>query len=137
MAEQTPTEAPPGLSTLATGIINDVQDLIKQQLALFQHEIEAGFHQSKEAIAVLFWGLGIALVGVCLLGFMGAYFLHWAAPTWPLWACFGVAGGVVTGVGVALFFVGKKHMEAIHALPEKSVEELKENVQWIMNNPPK
>jgi hypothetical protein len=137
MADLMVTEAEPSMSTLATGIINDVQDLIKQQLSLFQHEIKEGVNKTKDGAFVLFVGLGIALAGVSLAGVTGAYLLHWAAPTLPLWACFAIPSAALMMAGGALVVVGKKMLDAVPTLANQSVDEVKENVQWILKNPAK
>jgi len=133
-ADQPLAAAEPSMSALATGIINDVQDLVKQQLALFQNEIKQDFHKIKEAAFILIWGVGIAFVGVCLLGVMAAYLIYWSAPALPLWICFAIAGAGLTGLGAGLFLVGKRKLDSFNPLPNNSVGVMKENVQWIMKN---
>jgi len=132
MADQPLAQAEPSMSALAGGIINDVQDLVKQQLALFKNEIKKDTHKIKEAAVVLIWGFGIALAGVCLLGVMAAYLIYWSAPAVPLWVCFAIAGAGLTGLGAALFLVGKRKLDSFNPLPNNSVDVMKENVQWIM-----
>jgi len=134
MADQPLAAAEPSMGALATGIISDVQDLVKQQLALFQNEIKKDVHKIKEAAVILTWGVGIALAGVCLLGVTAAFLIHWSAPDLPLWICFAIAGAVWTGLGAALFMVGKRKLDSFNPLPNNSVEVMKENVQWIMKN---
>jgi hypothetical protein len=134
MEDQPLAAAEPSMSALATGIINDVQDLIKQQLALFQDELKKDIHKVKKAAFVLTWGAGIAFVGVCLLGVMAAYLIQWSAPALPLWVCFAISGAAFTGLGAALFLVGKRKLDAFNPLPNNSVDVMKENVQWIIKN---
>jgi hypothetical protein len=134
MADQQLIEAEPSMSTLAGGIINDVQDLVKQQLALFQNEIKKDIHTGKEAAFILIGGAGTAFVGVCLLGVMAAYLIQWSAPALPLWVCFAIPGAGLTGLGIALFLVGKRKLDAFNPLPNNSVDVMKENVQWLMKN---
>jgi hypothetical protein len=134
MADQPLAAAEPSMSALAGGIINDVQDLVKQQLALFQNEIKKDIHQIKEAALVLIWGVGIAFAGICLLGVMAAYLIYWSAPALPLWICFAIAGAGLFGLGAALFLVGKRKLDSLNPLPNNSVDVMKENVQWVMKN---
>jgi hypothetical protein len=134
MADQPLAAAEPSMSVLAAGIISDVQDLVKQQLALFQNEIKRDVHKIKEAALVLIWGAGLAFVGVGLLGVMAAYLIQWSAPALPLWICFAIAGAGWTGLGAALFLVGKRKLDSFNPLPNNSVGVMKENVQWIMKN---
>jgi hypothetical protein len=135
MIEHPQTQDGPALSTLALGIINDVQSLVKQQLALFQNELKKDVHQAQGAVVVLIGGVGFALVGLTLFGVMAAFAIQSVAPTWSLATCFGVSGLAFATVGAILLLVGKKKLSSVNPLPTDSVEVMKENVQWIMKNP--
>jgi hypothetical protein len=134
MADQSLAASEPSMSALAGGIINDVQDLVKQQLALFQNEIKKDIHTIKGAAFILICGMGIALAGVCLFGVTAAYLIYWNAPALPLWTCFAISGAGLTGLGAALVLVGKRKLDSLNPLPNNSVAVMKENVQWIMKN---
>jgi hypothetical protein len=49
----------------------------------------------------------------------------------PLWACYGIVGGVCAIVGVVLLYRGKQQMSQIDMVPQQTVETMKENVRWI------
>ena len=131
----TPTVAP-----LVAGIIDDVQELLKQNLALFKVEVTQDLKKTRDSFAALGVGVGLMAVGGLHLTLMLVYLLWWAfAPTTrteglPLWACFGIVGGLFAGVGLALFLRGKKKLESFNPLPDESAEALKENVQWIQKS---
>jgi hypothetical protein len=78
-------------------------------------------------------GLLILLLGGALLGVMLAHALHAAGPGLPLWGSYGIVGGLLAAAGAGAFYSGKKQLENVHPLPEKSTEALKENVQWLSN----
>jgi hypothetical protein len=129
------TNEGPALSTLALGIVNDVQTLVKQQLVLFRNEVRKDFHQTRGAMVVLICGGSVGLVSLILLGVMAAFFIHWARPTWDLGVCFGIAGGAFAIVAGTLLWVGKNKLSSVNPLASDSVEAMKENVQWIMKGP--
>src|ERR1700730_6002425 len=106
-------QSPPKRSTttLVSGIIADAQHLIQQQLAMFRQEIRDDLRKSRDAALELAVGVGITLIGSALLLIMLPLLLHWAAPELPLWACFGIVGGVLTAVGGILVYVGVKKFE--------------------------
>jgi uncharacterized membrane protein YqjE len=138
MANELQTGSDPSVTTLVTGIIKDAQELMKQQLALFQHEIKEDLKRTREAALSLVAGAGVALVGALLLCFMLVHLMHWAIPAAggpeiPLWVCFAAVGGILTVLGIALVWAGIKKFETFNPLPDESVEVMKENVQWIMN----
>lgn len=131
MATDFRTDSEPSMTRLVSGIVSDVQDLLTQQLALFRHEVEGDFKRSKQAALPLLLGVGIGLMGVALLGFMLVYLLNWATEL-PLWGCFGLVGGGLAGVGVALYQAGLKQFGTFNPLPDESAQALKENIQCLM-----
>jgi O-antigen/teichoic acid export membrane protein len=137
MTEETsnygPGSSEPSLSSLVGGIINDVQVLMKQEVALARKELAEELQKAKQAAISLGIGIGIASVGGLLLILMLVFLLNWAAPAIPLWACFGIVGGVFVLAGVGLLALAKKKAESIHVVPERTAETMKENLQWIKN----
>jgi len=138
--QQTTTGTPGNMAPLVTGIIDDLQELIKQNLALFKVEVREDFKKTREAAAALGVGVGLAVVGALHLTLMLVYLLWWAfdpaarsASGLPLWVCFAIVGGVFLGVGAALTFRGKKKLDSFNPLPDQTADALKENVQWIKN----
>jgi hypothetical protein len=121
------------LAPLLTGIVNDVQDLLKQNLALFKVEVREDVRKTKEATAALGAGGALAAVGGLHLSLMLVFLLA-LIPGIPLWVCFGIVGAVFVGVGLALFLRGKNKLESFNPLPGESAEALKENVQCLTKN---
>ena len=96
------TSSEPTLTATVSGIVNDFQELVKQQMALFKAEVAADLHKTREGGTFLACGAGTIFVGGALLCFAVVYLLAWAAPTLPLWACYLIVGGTATAVGVGL-----------------------------------
>jgi uncharacterized membrane protein YqjE len=132
MANDLRTGMEPSLSGLVTGIVHDAQELIKQQLALFRHEIHSDVQKAKEGALSLALGMGVAFLGSLLMCLMLVHLLNWSAPALPLWSCYGIVGIVLLGAATIFYLLGKKKIDETSPLPEQSVEALKENVQWIM-----
>jgi len=61
---------------------------------------------------------------------MAAHLCAWLWPQVPLFAAYGVVGCILAIVGGCLVGVGKSKFDSFNLLAEKSVEGLKENVQW-------
>jgi len=53
MANDLHTGTEPSLTGLVTGIINDAQELLKQQVALFKQEVKDDIRKTKEAAVAL------------------------------------------------------------------------------------
>ncbi|HEV3080695.1 MAG TPA: phage holin family protein [Gemmataceae bacterium] len=133
MIRELQTSPEPSVTGLVTGIVQDVQQLMQQQLALFKHEIKENLQRSKEAAVLMGLGIGIGSVGGLLLFFMLVYLLNWAFAGLPLWACYLIVGVLAAGIGGGLLFAAIRKLQSVSAVPEKSIEALKENVQWIRN----
>ena len=131
MAVQMETENGQGLTTLVTGIIHDGQELIRQQLHLFQVELKNDLKRTSSASISLIIGGLVAGMGLFLLFVMAALLMH---ALWPsaisLWGAFGIVSAVLIVAGGAFLLYGKSQFDAFNPLPDKSVEGLKENVQW-------
>lgn len=118
------------VTALVSGIINDAQELIKQQVTLLKHDIRHDIRQAKEGAASLAVGGGVAAVGGILLSLTLVHFVSWLAPSWPLWVCYALVGGLLLAIGGGVMFAGKKKFDTLNPLPEQSVEAMRENVQW-------
>jgi hypothetical protein len=121
------------VAPLLTGIVKDIQDLLKQNLALFKVEVRDDFRKTREAVAALGVGAALAAVGGLHLTLMLVFLLA-LIPGIPLWVCFGIVGAVFVGFGLALVVRGKKKFESFNPLPDESAEALKENVQCLTKN---
>lgn len=59
MADRMQTSSPPGaepsVTSLLSGIVNDAQELIKQQLLLFRHELKDDVNKAREVLPSLGW----------------------------------------------------------------------------------
>jgi len=137
---QNPQPSEPSTGSLVAGIVNDIQDLVKQQVQLTRKELEQEFNHGKEAVVFLVLGRFLSLAGVVGLCLMLAHLLHWlAAPAGtdpsglPLWAGFAIAGGAFVAVGVGLLLAAKKSVEAIGTPLHESARALKETFEWKTN----
>jgi len=138
MATEVHNHTEPSLTSLVGGIVNDIQDLVKQQLQLTRREIEEDLRKTKEAASILALGLGIAFLGAIPFCLMLVHLLHWlTSPALtdparlPLWACHGVVAVVLFVLGASLAAVGRQKFKSVHPLDNPATEALKENVQWL------
>jgi Putative Actinobacterial Holin-X, holin superfamily III len=132
MLNETPTGTEPSVTQLVSGILNDAQDLFKQQMALLRTEVQHDFQSAKEATISLSGGLVLSLVGGLFLCFMLVHLLHWGFPDMPLWVCFGLVGASLAIGGGVLIYAGYAKL-SFKNLSTQSAQALKENVQWLTN----
>jgi Putative Actinobacterial Holin-X, holin superfamily III len=131
MAENVHTEGPPNMAALVGGIINDAQQLIRQEITLARSELRHEWDKTKAAALNLATGGVIAFVGVFLLLFGLVHLLHWASgavdpAAVPLWGWFLIVGGVLGFVGGALLFRGIQKAGEIQVPPPQTTDSLKE-----------
>src|SRR5262249_51189879 len=117
------------LTELVSGIIDDSQQLLKQQMQMFKAEIKQDLHKTTDAAKYLGIGIAVVAVGGLMLVFALDYLLKWAFPDLALWACFAIVGGVFVAVGVGLIWGGTRLLKSSNPLPDQSVQALQENVQ--------
>jgi len=120
-----------------SGIVNDLQDLIKQQINLTRQEVEGELRHGKEAVLFLVLGRFVCLAGVLGFCLMLAHLLHWlGAPTGsdpsslPLWAIYAIASATFVLAGLGLLFGAKKSVEAIGTPLHETARALKETFEW-------
>ena len=110
MPNEVHTQSEPGLTSLLGGIISDFGDLIRQEIRFAKAEVKSDLSKTREAVSILAVGIGIASVSGMLLVWMLVYLLHWLTipagdvldpAKLPLWACFGIVGGILAIIGGA------------------------------------
>jgi hypothetical protein len=124
--------SPPSLSSLVSGILADVQQLLEQQTRLVRLEIREDLRKARTGAIFLGAGLGVTLVGGLLFCFMLPYLLNWATGGQiPLWACFGIFGVVFLGIGGGAVYAAQRKFRSAADLPESRAS-LKENVACLL-----
>jgi hypothetical protein len=128
MAASLQTE--PSLTSLVSGIVDDAQKLIKQEIALARREFVDGLDKTKQATTSLGIGAGLAALGGVLLSFMFVYLLHEEAHL-RLWLSYLIVGAIVAVGGIAFLLIARAQAAEITLVPRQTIETLRENVQWI------
>ena len=111
-------------------ILADAYTLLLQELQLAKHELQEEARKTLSASLALGSGIFLALFGGLFLLFMLVYLLN-ALTELPLWACYGSIGGLLVIAAIALLVFGVKRVKQVQVLPVRTVETLKENVQWF------
>jgi len=124
------TKPEPALAPLLSGIVTDIQTLVKQQLALFRQEVQDDLHKAKEGSILLGVGAGFALLGLVLLSLALVHLMSWAAPNVYLWCCYGLVGVVEAVAAVILIFQARTQLAALNHPLEKTAQALEENLEW-------
>ncbi len=120
----------PSLAALATGIINDVQELFQQQVKLLKHEFEVSLYRAAEGAGALIAGVVLSVLGGLLLVFGIVYLLAWLLPTVPLWGWFMIVGALLLIPGACLAYFAAQTIKAVGEQAEEAGEAMKENLEW-------
>jgi len=128
MATNLQTDPGQGMGGLVSGIVQDAQELISQQLALFKQEMRQDLKKAREGAALMAIAAGTLLIGSLLLGLMLVHLLAWLVPALPLWICYAIIGGLLTLTGIFLAFQGGDKLE--NMVPEQTAKALEENLEW-------
>lgn len=124
------TEREASVGTLVSSIVGDVQTLARQEIALAREEIKEELGTARDAAIKL----GIAAAVLTIGGILLTVFLSLAVAdlfNWPAWAGFGLVGLVFAIIGGVLLYLGKKDVDQIKPMPQKTIDTMKENVEWI------
>jgi len=125
-------ECPTSVSTLVGGIIDDAQQLVRQEIALARREVTEELTKAKTAAASLAVGAAVLFFGAMLFCFMLVYLITWLSHDWiPLWGSFAIVGACLSAIGIGLLLAARNKASDIHLVPRQTVETMRENVQWI------
>lgn len=115
---------------LLGGILFDVKSLLQQEVQLLKDEVKLEISTAGRAATKFFIGAACGIVGMLFLLLMLVHGLHeWTVL--PLWACYGLVGGVLFGIGVALVVRAQSVAAHVQATPRRTLYSMKENIQWI------
>lgn len=118
------------ISGLVRGILSDLRQLIRDEVALARVEVREQASRAKLAASAL----GVAAVALVF----GVVFLLVAIAVgtadlldWPVWAGFLAVALLLSVVGLVMLSTGRRRLRSVHAVPEQTVQTLKENSEWI------
>ena len=109
-------------------ILANVQTIIRSEVRLAKTEITEEATKAARAAGMMAGGAVAALFTVWLLLLTIVFALATVIPIWGAALLVCVLMAVVTAV---LLVNGKKRFSTVHATPEKTIESVKENVEWV------
>jgi hypothetical protein len=118
------------IGSLVRGILMDIRDLMREELALARVEIREQAGRAKLAAA----SLGAAVVA---LAFGGTFLLVAIAVgladllDWPVWTGFLIVALLLSIAGFVMLSSGRKKLQSVQPVPEETVRTLKENSEWL------
>jgi uncharacterized membrane protein YqjE len=109
-------------------IVADAQDIIRSELRLAKAEIREESKKAMDAGTALGAGAVTALYG---LGFVLAGIAALLALVMPWWAAALIVGVVLLIGGAIGIKVGVERWRTVHATPDRTIADMKENAEWL------
>ena len=118
------------MAEILKDIIGNVQKIVRGEVRLAKQEVKAEAVKAWNSARMLMvgWILALFAAGYVLLGIVYALAL-----AIPAWAAAGAVGIVLAIAAAASISAGLNRWKLVHPAPEKTIETIKENVQWMKN----
>ena len=116
------------VSEILRDVVHDIQDLFRSEVRLAKAEVSEQVDRAKSAggkfgaaaITGLFAGMCLIAACVALL-----------ALALPVWAAALIMAAILGGVAAYLYSRARAGMRRFHAIPEETVETLRDDVRWL------
>ncbi len=111
-------------------IVRNIQEIVRSEFRLAKTELKEDVSKASKPGATLLLGVVLAIyaVGVLLLAIVYALSLVMAP-----WLAALVVGVAILALAGAFVTAGLKKLRQLVPVPEKTIESMKENVQWAKN----
>jgi uncharacterized membrane protein YqjE len=115
------------LADVVQDILQNLQQIVHAEFRLARVELQEKAQAATKPAGTLATGVVLSLYGLGFLFLAAVYALDLVIPAW---ASALVVGGFLAIIGAILISGGRQKLKQINLVPEKTVETVKENVQW-------
>jgi hypothetical protein len=116
------------LSDVFQDIVRNVQEIVRAEVELAKTETRA---EIAKALSSLAWLSAGGISGLFAVGFALWTIAYALELIWPIWAAL-LAIAAVLAISTAILVVtGKKRLARVHPTPERTLETIKDNVEWL------
>ncbi len=121
------TSEPQGVGTLVSGIVEDLQNIVRGEVRLAKTEIKEEISAMGKGAASIAAGGLVAFVGFIFLMLAVTYLLNkWL----EMWISAGIVAIALLAIGGIVAMAGKNRISEASLKPEETMESLKEDQQW-------
>jgi len=115
-------------SDILRDVVRDVQELLRSEVRLAKAEVSEQANRAKSAGGFI-GGAAVAglFAGMCFI----AACIGLLAMAMPVWAASLIMAVVLGAPAAVLYARGKDRLRNFHAVPEQTVETIKEDVAWV------
>ena len=119
--------APEGLGTLISGVVKDLQDLLRGEIQLAKTELKEDATNAGKGIGSIAAGAFVGLVGFIFLMLAAT----WLLDKWlQQWLAAGIVAAALLLIALILAMSGRNKLRASNLKPEQTIETLKEDQAW-------
>ena len=115
------------VSEILQDTVRNVQEIVRSEVRLAKTEIREEGVKAKSSLLLLGGGAVTAVFATLFFLITALYAL---ALVMPSWAAALIVGGVLALVATLMLTAGIRQFKQIHPTPDRTVETLKENVEW-------
>ena len=131
-----PRHAEPSIGSLLKELRDETTLLVRQEVALARTEISEKFNKIARNTGYLGAGALVAYSGLTFLLLAltaGIYVAFDAAglDEHGLWAAPLIVGAIVSLIGLSMVLKGKNTLQSTSPVPERTIETMKENKEWV------
>ena len=119
-----------GIDTVLGGLLRDVRALVRQEMALAQHEVQ--YEIGKILKSILWCGIAavLALIGL-FVGAAVCVLILYEYTGLPAWACAAIVSVVLLGGAWGLAAAGWGVAKSVHVIPLRTVRTLVDDAKWM------
>ena len=111
-------------------IVGNIEEIIRSEFRLAKAEIKQEASQAAPPLKMIVVGTAI---GFYALGFLIFTLVMGLATVVATWLAALIVGAVLGLIALVLITTASKHLKQVNKVPERTLETLKENVQWTKN----
>ena len=116
------------VSDVLQDILRNLQDMVRSEIRLAQVEIR---EEGRRAVASSIWIAAEAVAAVSAWTFVLWAFAYALAARMPMWAATLVVAIAMAAAAAVLIMGGIRKIKRIQPIPERTVESVKENFEWM------
>jgi uncharacterized membrane protein len=116
------------LSGVFQDILRDVQEIVRSEVNLAKAEIR---QEASKVASSTRWVIGGAVTGLFAVLFLLWAIVYAIALVWPLWAAALLVAAALSIAAAVLLLGGIRRFKQVHPTPERTLETIKENVEWV------
>lgn len=115
------------LGDTVTGIIRDLQEIVRGEVQLAKTEIKEDASQMGKALGMIGGAVFLGLVGFIFLMLAVTYLLN---KSLEMWLAAGIVAVVLLIIAAIVGMVGRNQLQAANLKPDKTIESVKEDKEW-------